>query len=268
MGRNKGVCSICGKGGKLTFEHIPPKAAYNETGVELYGIEDWLRREDGGLSGGAPQPDGSGLYSICKSCNELSGAHYLPAFAKLVHAGIDLHSQIRERWGDDGPDKQLKPRVATVGIKAVRPLLLAKQMLAMLLAVNGPHFGRKNAALVNFVLDPHSRGLPDRYRLFLSLFSGPMARFVGLSVVVRPGGRSLLTEVAYPPFAYLLTVDSPPELPVGDITAWADADRAEVHDVTVDLMIAFGHTPLPGDYRSRASVDAEAARNRAVSGAE
>lgn len=265
MGRNKGLCSICGKGGKLSFEHIPPKAAYNEAGVELYGIDDWLKREDGELSGGVPQPQGTGLYTICKSCNELSGRHYVPEFAKLVHAGIQLHVQLSERWGDDDPDGHLEPRVATVGIQAVRPLLVVKEIVAMLLAVNGPAFGTRNRALVDFVLDPNTRGLPDRYRLFLSLFSGPLARFAGLSFVASPGRTSWLTEVAYPPFAYLLTLDSPPELPVGDITAWVDAERTETRDLTLDLLIAFGHTPLPADYRSRARVEQEVAQNRSAS---
>ena len=30
MGKEKRLCSICGKGGKLTFEHVPPKATYND----------------------------------------------------------------------------------------------------------------------------------------------------------------------------------------------------------------------------------------------
>ena len=29
LGRNKGICTLCGKGGPLTFEHVPPEASGN-----------------------------------------------------------------------------------------------------------------------------------------------------------------------------------------------------------------------------------------------
>lgn len=57
MARNKGMCAICGKGGKLTFEHVRPKAAGNEEHVKIYGIEERLNRdlESGEMSGGYVQ---------------------------------------------------------------------------------------------------------------------------------------------------------------------------------------------------------------------
>ena len=93
-----------------------------------------------------------------------------------------------------------------------------------------------------------------------------MARFAGLCVAVHTdmGTITYMTEVAYPPFAYLMTVDSTPELSIGEITDWAKAEWHETRDVTLDLLVAFGHTPYPGDYRSRAAIDAEIAKNKAA----
>src|SRR5687768_1416234 len=92
MAKNKGICAICGKGTKLTFEHVPAKAAGNEEDVTVYGIEEWLSRdlESGEMPGGYVQPQGTGAISICKPCNEYSGAHYVPEFAKFVHTGIKI----------------------------------------------------------------------------------------------------------------------------------------------------------------------------------
>lgn len=267
MGKNKGLCTICGKGGKLTFEHVPPKASYNEKGLELFKLDHWFAKgETGQMTGGAPQPDGSGMVSLCKSCNEKTGAWYVPEFAKLVRDGITLHQHLDEYSAGDDPGKSMTPRFVHVGIRQIRPLPLLKEVVAMLLAVNGPEFGKKNPALVQFVLEKESRGLPDRYRIFLSLFRGPMARFAGLSVAVHTdiGTITLMTEVAYPPFAYLMTIDSTPELSIGEVTDWANADWNVTRDVTLDLLIAFAHTPYPGDYRSRAAIDAEVAKNRAA----
>jgi hypothetical protein len=264
VGRTKGLCSICGKGGKLTFEHVPPKSSYNEEGLKLFTLDHWLSKgETGEMTGGAPQPDGTGMVSLCKSCNENTGSWYVPEFAKLVHAGITLHQELNRRSAGDDPDKSANARVIRVVIKQMRPLPILKEIVAMLLAVNGPGFGQKNPALVEFVINKESRGLPSRYRIFLSLFRGPMARFAGLSTALRTDtcAITLLTEVAYPPFAYLLTIDSTPDIPIEEITAWVNAESLEVRDVELDLLVAFGHTPYPGDYRSRAAIDAQIARN-------
>jgi hypothetical protein len=49
-----GVCRVCRRAhAKLSFEHVPPKAAFNDTPTVVYGLDDWLQRdEDGKLSGG------------------------------------------------------------------------------------------------------------------------------------------------------------------------------------------------------------------------
>src|SRR6266511_3846477 len=102
MAKNKGICTICGKGGKLTFEHVPAKATGNDEEVVVYGIEQWLARdlETGEMPGGYIQPKGTGAISICKACNEYCGTWYVPEFAKFVRTGIkffwDLKDSIKE----------------------------------------------------------------------------------------------------------------------------------------------------------------------------
>lgn len=44
MAKNKGICAICGKGAKLTFEHVPPRTAGNVDHATVYRIEEWLTR--------------------------------------------------------------------------------------------------------------------------------------------------------------------------------------------------------------------------------
>ena len=34
--KKNGICCICGKEGKLTFEHIPPHAAFNHSNLKMY----------------------------------------------------------------------------------------------------------------------------------------------------------------------------------------------------------------------------------------
>jgi len=40
MVEHTGECCICGKIGKLTFEHVPPKAAFNDRGVFQAKMEE------------------------------------------------------------------------------------------------------------------------------------------------------------------------------------------------------------------------------------
>ena len=40
-----GKCHICGKEGKLTFEHIPPGATYNKQSVRMVKLMDLLKAE-------------------------------------------------------------------------------------------------------------------------------------------------------------------------------------------------------------------------------
>jgi hypothetical protein len=267
MAKNKGICAICGKGGKLTFEHVPPKAAGNEEDVKIYGIEEWLARDlqSGEMPGGYVQPQGTGTISICKSCNEYSGAWYVPEFAKFVHAGIAIFRQLTPAAIEEA-DRSLEWKAVDFEIKGMRALPVVKQIVASLLALNAPEFGQKNPDLVKFVLDRNLKGLPEKYRLYLCLYAGPIARFAGLAVELNVVTQKAvyLTELAHPPFAYLLTIDSEPSQPTGEITVWATRDFDKARDERLVLTLGFGHTALPGDYRSKAKVEAEMAANDAL----
>src|SRR3989442_1531870 len=142
MAKNKGICAICGKGTKLTFEHVPPKAAGNEESSTIYGIEEWLSRDlqSGEIPGGYVEPKGTGAVSICKACNEYSGKWYVPEFAKFVRTGMALFHQA----GPDTfkkADESLEWHSAEFAIEGMRGLPVAKQIVASLLAINAPEFG-------------------------------------------------------------------------------------------------------------------------------
>ena len=267
MAKNKGICAICGKGTKLTFEHVPPKAAGNEEEVTVYGIEEWLARdlESGQMPGGYVQPQGIGTISICKACNEYSGKWYVPEFAKFVRTGVNIFRQLTPGRIEEA-DTSLEWKVVDFEIQGMRALPVVKQIVASLLALNAPEFGQKNPDLVSFVLDHKSRGLPAKYRLYLCLFAGPIARFAGLAVELNVITQKAvyMTDLAHPPFAYLLTIDSEPSQPTGEITVWTTRDFDEAGDERMVLTLGFGHTALPGDYRSKANVNAEAAANDAL----
>lgn len=101
-------------------------------------------------------------------------------------------------------------------------------------------------------------GLPDRYKFYLSLFLGPINRYVGVAwrLNVNSGQMIYLTEFSYPPFSCLLTLDTHQFIqPCGAISGFADIRYDQRADVEIDVLVGFGHTPYPGDYRSQAAID-------------
>jgi hypothetical protein len=254
------IC-LCAEAG-ISFEHVPPRAAFNDGRVRVSGLEDWLgRATDGSMNWQAVQQRGVGFRSLCPRCNNRADTWYVGELLRAVGTGVALLRQIPpDNVADADPD----PHVVQIGLGGVRGLALIKQIVVMILAINGAEFARRQHQLRAFVADRDRTGLSPRYRVYLVLYRGPLIRTIGLasSLNLGTGHNTLLSEVAYPPLAYLLTVDTPAGvLPVGDITGLADVPYGTEVSFDLDLVVGFGHTPYPGDYRSQAAIDIDAARN-------
>ena len=141
----------------------------------------------------------------------------------------------------------------------------------MLLAVNGdadPDFRAMNPELVHFVLNRDAVELPDKYRVYLSLYFGPAHRYAPLLKAVIDGREVLVTSIDCPPYSYVLSIGTPLDhLPVVDITEFSRCRYDEQRNVRFVLLCGFGHTPFPLDYRSSARIaadDASGIKNIAV----
>lgn len=257
-------CHICGKVLRLTFEHLPPRSAFNTGRVEVFGIQNWLARdEDGRMRGGICQQRGAGAYTLCSECNSRTGRWYVPELSAWVRLGIGVLSQLPPpEEGNRDPD----PKMARVLFKGVYPLRFLKQIITMFLSANSPDFGRAHHELVSFVLDREKAGLPERYASYLALFRGPMDRCTGLTGCWNEVTHQMefLTEIAYVPFAYVMSIDTPRDvLPVGNISNFAMWGYGQQCDIELDMVVGFGHTPFPADYRSNAAIEADRTREDA-----
>lgn len=256
----KGNCRICGELLPSTFEHVPPKAAFNNQPVVVFGIQNWLLRDqDGAMPGGAYQQRGSGGPTLCIGCNSLTGTWYCPELSAWAQTGRHILSQLPPsgEW-----DLDPEPKMARVLFKSVYPLRFLKQIITMLFSANDAEFGQLHQELVSFVLNKEEISLPGRYGFYLALFWGPMARKVGLGwrINARTGEMDFLTEVAHPPFAYVMSVDAKRDvLPLGKISNFAAFRYDQKCDIELDMIVGFGHTPYPADYRSKAAIEADRA---------
>jgi hypothetical protein len=255
----------------MTFEHVPPRSANNAARAEMLGLDAWLKRDEEGVPGarGKILQRGSGVYSLCKDCNNRAGELYVPELAKWTRIG-------NQAFIGDGiartADEELEPTWTKLTIMDVRPARLLKQIATMMLAISPASLVRELPELAAYARDSDVVGFPANLNVYLAFYGGPWARFVGgasrLSGIPEDGEpptdaieNHFVVELAYPPFAYVLSIDEDtPAVQTTNITNFADrriserAERAEVH-----LLNGFGHTALPLDYRSKARLLADRA---------
>src|ERR1700722_520534 len=82
-------------------------------------------------------------------------------------------------------DSQVDPSGIRLTIKQARPGRFMKQMVTMLLAIAPLELAESYPDLSAYARDPDSTELPAGITLYLNLFAGPIARFVGRAAVVR-----------------------------------------------------------------------------------
>jgi hypothetical protein len=147
------VCRICrSEEAELSYEHVPPRAAFNEEPTTVYGLNDWLKRsESGEMEGGQVEQRGAGVRTLCERRNNNTGSWYGNELALAVRAG----ARILVGAPLDEFDKLLEPRYARVGIKQTprhpHPLRFLKQIVTMLLATSPSELALSHPELGDFV---------------------------------------------------------------------------------------------------------------------
>src|SRR5580693_1774474 len=86
-----GRCCICGTEGKLSFEHVPPRKAFNDQPL-LFADKERLRsggHPDEYDTGGKEHQKGSGTYTLCEKCNNDTGGWYGRAYVDFAKQGME-----------------------------------------------------------------------------------------------------------------------------------------------------------------------------------
>lgn len=265
MARSKkvtGICRICGNAGPLSFEHVPPRAAFNDRPVLMAKFEEILDSAPHGDPTGTIQQKGAGAYTLCAKCNNNTGTWYGHHFVTWCHQGMELLS----RSGG-------KPSL--IYMHYVFPLSIIKQVITMFFSVNGEGFRRSNPDLVRFVLNREEKHLPVRYRVYTYFNVEGQLRHMGVtgSGSFVSSEYRLFSEITFPPFGYLLTIDStPPDKRLFEITGFRHYSYGEFAVLNLKLPVLPTHLPLPGDYRTLTEIEdtmrdsQEQARQRGAGG--
>jgi 5-methylcytosine-specific restriction endonuclease McrA len=88
-----GTCHICGIKGKLTFEHVPPKAAFNDKPILLTTLEDAIAKGLEPITKGETQQRGAGGHTLCGNCNNNTGGWYGNYFVEWTYQNLLLYKR-------------------------------------------------------------------------------------------------------------------------------------------------------------------------------
>ena len=251
----EGTCRICGTYGRLSFEHVPPRAAFNDRPMLIFSAEVLLEHGlDAGPEHGTVSQRGSGAYTLCERCNNNTGSWYGRHFVEWSYHGMEIL-------------RRSKGRPTLFYLNYLFPLPILKQVVSMFFSVNTERFRLAQPYLVGFVLDRERKYLPPGIRIYAYYTTSVSTRALGVSGMLNlESGRVAVTsEISFPPFGYVMTFDdnTPVDRRLVEITQFARYNYSEFAVLNIQLPVLETHLPLPGDYRTRAEILADRERNDA-----
>lgn len=243
----EGVCKLCFKETTLNYEHVPPRSAFNKhTKFINVPFQDYLRdyHPDKKMKGYIKQ-GGVGYYSFCENCNNFLGTDssgYVNEFKEWTYVGRQMLNE-----GDF--------KTYEYDIHNVSPSKVIKQVLSMFLAINDLWFSETHKEISQFVLDPKSTELPDKYKVYMYLTKGPHFRHSPVtwsgSLVTGNINITMLSEVSFPPYGYVLTIDSTVNKPLAEITNFSKAPSDLRTTLNCSIPRHDVNILLPIDFRSK-----------------
>lgn len=248
--RVEGECCICGSFGPLTYEHIPPEAAFNDNAILEADVDTLIAAKTVAERRNPPtrkKQRGAGRHTLCASCNSNTGAWYVPSYL---------------RWAAQGWRNAYRfyPYVANQPF-VVEPLAVAKQLMAMFASACGPRFFKNRPELVRFVLNRSQTGLPPDIRLFAYYVhaDSSASRQSGITASMNfevSRQNYVFSEIAFRPFGYVMSLKSPPpDARLVDITFLANFSQGEKRTLSLQLPALQVNSVLPGDFRSDDEID-------------
>lgn len=252
--RPRGKCALCRKECELTFEHIPPRTAFNSTpvkpvsGDKIMKDDERMPWEIAGLHY-INQQQGMGRYSLCKECNNNTGAWYGNDYNLLSHV---MHQVLEEPFSDN---------VSGLEIREVYPLRFIKQVLSMFCSINNFQDERMEA-LRDFVLNKTAVGLDKtKYKVCMYFTRSHLMKYAPLSVIIKMDGSDcesmVVSEITAYPLGFILYFNPTDswEYDGVDITYYADCNYDDLADIEVPLCIKEMNDLFPTYYRSREEIE-------------
>jgi hypothetical protein len=247
-GKKRGVCCICGNNGDLSFEHVPPKAAYNKATIIEYRWENFTENRK---SKGRSLQGGAGAYTLCEGCNNNTGSWYANEYVKWSRACRDVMIY----WN------KTNITFGTVFLNNVYPLRFLKQIVTCFFSLIGAPgeaaFANSYPGLAQFVLDKGNTILPSGFRFFINLYKysdtgntqlrrWPLVAKISVDQNLTPVDATSFDEIAHPPFQLLMTMEDDPIKWATEITSFKDYGYNDKVNMQLQLRVTDSTSRLPG----------------------
>lgn len=244
-----GICRICKKRKDLSFEHIPPKAAFNKyTKFRVIPFLEYVQNSNNEdyKTTAKLQQGGLGEYCLCRSCNSFLGINYVPEYLKMAQVGMGIF-KIKTFE---------KVNFTTFEIS---PFRFLKQVIAMFICINESEFTDNEPELLKFVRDSKETYLPEKFRVFMYLNN--VGQFRNLTKMYT-NTHGYVNELTFPPFGFVLSMDSNFSFSLTEITKFKFLDENYKDEVNFELLNLPTHLPFPIDYRTQEEIDETIKKNK------
>jgi hypothetical protein len=233
-------CRLCGVTKPLSFEHVPPRGAYNSFPRFRPDTKQFIAHKYQG--GPAPamieEPRGAGAYTLCEGCNNRCSRYAREFIEWAVCWQTALDST---------------PAASSISASPItRRSRVMKEIVAMALSASPPKTGRINDGLRRYVWNTESKGLPAGIRVHAALTCDKDARQAagGANVNMETGSASIFTEIAFAAFIFVMTLadSTAPDTRLLDISHLATAGYGDREPTPLTLSILRLHSHYQGTY--------------------
>lgn len=249
-----GNCHICGKYGKLTFEHIPPKCAFNNkiarvyTGdslIKLISEKNRLPWDNTGLRYKSLQK-GMGEYSLCSDCNNIMGALYGEEYAKWFYSVLEM---IRSN-----KDAYLNAGSANFKFKDVYPGRFIRQILSIVCSTY-PGFVYDYPFVKDLILnkDYAYTGKVD-FKIYMYLLKNPYNGYTRkTALILKEFSIKIVDQIDLYPFGFIICMSAheEQELNITNFINYGYNDKAEIE---FNINVHEKNNILPTDFRSKTDI--------------
>ena len=248
------VSARSGSVGKLSFEHVPPRAAFNDRPVLVAAdINQIIEKFDCDFTNIKTKKHqrGAGAFSLCEKCNNDTGSWYGNSFADWAFQAYKI---LKYTEGEPSLYYQF----------SIFPLRVIKQIICMFFSANGPKFHDAHPDLVKFVLNKDDKYIKQEIRIYTYFSLGGISRQSGIAGLLNLNKRChhLFSEIGFFPLGYVMTIESevPDNRPV-DISFFANYSYNDFKEISLRIPVLPLSTYFPGDYRTREDVMKDVAKN-------
>ncbi|WP_299008509.1 hypothetical protein [uncultured Tenacibaculum sp.] len=240
----KGTCRICKQEKELSFEHIPPKSAFNKnnrfytiSSIDYYQNFEQYKNEKPNLK---IEQGGLGEYCLCVNCNGFLGQMYVREYKKFSHIAMSILNKYEDNY----------VKSFEFDISDINLLKFLKQITSIFVCSNQPAFTNSYPELIDFIKKPELESLPDKYRFYMYLNNEGHIKNGKFHYTNIHG---MVCEFVYPPFGFVLNIDNPNRImEVTEITNFKHYNKIDkTRKLPIILNKYITHYPFPLDFRQK-----------------